>query len=90
MKKTINNSIKSQHKRIELALRDHPCGLTTIELVEQFDVLRPGARICEMRWDLGLNIKSVLVTDTTAAGKRHKVVRYVLQPGRWNPPKRAA
>ena len=80
-----DTSISTQHKRIELALRGTPEGLTTIELVEQFDILRPGARICEMRWELGLNIKSIRVSDTTAKGKRHSVVRYVLMPGKWNP-----
>lgn len=84
------NSIRSQHQRIEQALRDNPHGLTTIELVEGYDVLRPGARICEMRWDLGLNIKSIRVSDTTAMGKPHRVVRYLLLPGTWEAPKKAA
>ena len=78
-----NSSTQAQHKTIEQALRDEPNGLTTIELVEQHDILRLGARICEMRWDLGLNIKSVRVSDTTAKGKSHRVVRYVLMPGKW-------
>ena len=78
-----NSSINTQHKHIEQALRDNPLGLTTIELVEEHDILRPGARICEMRWELGLNIKSIRVSDTTAKGKSHRVVRYVLMPGRW-------
>ena len=79
----MNNTINGQHQRIEYALRDNPNGLTTIELVEQYDILRPGARICEMRWELGLNIKSIRVSDTTAQGMKHKVVRYVLMPGKW-------
>ena len=78
-----NNSVKSQHLRIKQALQNHPNGLTTIELVEQFDILRPGARICEMRWQKGLNIKSVRVSDTTAQGNIHPVVRYILMPGTW-------
>lgn len=79
----MNNSINGQHLRIEHALRDNPNGLTTIELVEQYDILRPGARICEMRWEQGLNIKSVRASDTTAQGMKHRVVRYVLMPGSW-------
>lgn len=79
----MNTSINSQHKCIEQALRGNPSGLTTIELVEQYDIMRPGARICEMRWELGLNIKSVRVSDTTAQGMKHRVVRYVLMPGKW-------
>lgn len=78
-----NNSIKSQHARIVQALRNNPHGLTTIELVEEHDILRPGARMCELRWERGLNIKSVPVSDTTAKGKRHRVVKYVLHPGKW-------
>lgn len=84
------NAISTQHKRIESALRSHPHGLTTIELVEQFDILRPGARISEMRWDMGINIKSVRVADTTAQGHSHRVVRYVLMPGRWKGARRTS
>jgi len=80
-----SNSTASQHQRIEAALRANPKGLTTIELVEQYDILRPGARISEMRRELGMNIQSVRVSDTTAKGHPHRVVRYVLQPGDWKP-----
>ncbi|QQD17804.1 hypothetical protein I6N98_15900 [Spongiibacter nanhainus] len=79
------NSVAAQHLRIEEALRANPAGLTTIELVEQYDILRPGSRINEMRWWLGMNIQSVRVSDTTAKGHSHRVVRYVLQPGKWKP-----
>lgn len=78
-----SNSTSGQHQRIEQALRDNPEGLTTIELVEQYDILRPGARICEMRWELGLNIKSVRSHDITSQGNKHQIVRYVLMPGEW-------
>lgn len=77
------NSSSSQRQRIEQALRENPSGLTTIELIEKYDIMRPGARINEMRWDHGLNIKSVPASDHTAQGKKHRVVRYVLMPGRW-------
>ena len=79
----VGNSIKSQHARIIQALRESPGGLTTIQFVEEHDILRPGARICELRWEHDLNIKSVPVSDTTAKGKHHRVVRYVLHPGKW-------
>ena len=85
-----DNSISNQHKVIEAALRANPQGLTTIELVEGHDIMRPGARICEMRWELGLNIQSVRVSDTTAQGKPHRVARYVLLPGQWKATGRAA
>lgn len=78
-----SNVIQTQHTRIEKALREHSLGLTTIDLVEDYDILRPGARISEMRWESGLNIKSVRVSDTTSQGKPHSVVRYVLMPGKW-------
>lgn len=82
-KQANDTSRASQRARIVRALHDHPNGLTTIELVEQYDIMRPGARVCEMRWNLGLNIKSVRVSDTTAQGKPHSVVRYILMPGKW-------
>lgn len=78
-----DNSRKGQCLRLENALRDNPDGLTTIELVERFDIMRPSARISELRWDYGLNIQTVNTLATTAQGNTHQNARYVLHPGEW-------
>ena len=83
LKKLHDNSSKCQCLRLEKALRDNPDGLTTIELVEQYDILRPSARISELRWDKGLNIKTITTTAETAQGYIHRNARYVLFPGKW-------
>jgi hypothetical protein len=78
-----DNSRKGQCLRLERALRDNPGGLTTIELVEDFDIMRPSARVSELRWDKGLNIQTINTLATTAQGHVHQNARYVLHPGEW-------
>ena len=78
-----DNSRRGQCLRLEKALRENPDGLTTIELVEQYDIMRPSARISELRWDSGLNIQTVRTSATTAQGHTHANARYVLLPGKW-------
>jgi len=67
---------KSQCKRIMEYLRAHPSGMTTLECVKELDVLRPGARICELRQE-GHNIITHWTVAHTPLG-RHKIARYVL------------
>jgi hypothetical protein len=79
-----NNSTTGQCRRLEKALRDKPEGLTSIQIYEQLNILRPSARISEMRWDKGLNIKTINTHDITANGHTHQNARYVLFPGKWD------
>jgi len=83
-KKLHDNSTKGQCRRLEKALRYQPEGLTSIQIYEQLNILRPSARISEMRWDHGLNIKTINTHDITASGHKHQNARYVLLPGKWN------
>lgn len=77
------NSLAAQRQCVIGALRESINGLTTIELREQFDVMMPAARVHELRWMFGYNIKMVWTHDTNAQGNRHSVARYVLLPGKW-------
>ena len=83
-KQLYDNSIKGQCRRLEKALREKPEGLTSIQIYEQLNILRPSARISEMRWGQGLNIKTIDTHDTTASGHEHANARYVLFPGNWD------
>ena len=88
-KKLNDNSVKGQCRRLEKALRDQPEGLTSIQIYGQLNILRPSARISEMRWGQGLNIKTINTHDITASGHLHQNARYVLFPGKWDGRKRA-
>jgi len=70
------NDAKSQCQRILEHLMNRTGGATTLELVRELDVLRPGARICELR-QAGHNIMTHWAEDDTPLG-RHRVARYVL------------
>jgi len=68
----------SQRHRIINYLRNRTGGATTLDMVKDLDVLRPGARICELRQE-GYNIMTHWDIQDTPLG-RHKVARYVLMP----------
>ena len=51
--------------------------ITTIEAVRYLDIIRPGARIAEMRNKFGMNIKTLWTREPTEAGELHRVARYV-------------
>ena len=78
-----SNFTAAQRARVEAALRAAPSGVNTIQLRRDFDVLMPAARVHELRWNHGLNIQTVRDQDTSESGNRHRVARYVLQPGKW-------
>jgi len=65
-----------QKKRLLDYLKNNSAGMTTLECVKELDVLRPGARICELRQD-GHNIITHWTIAHTPLG-RHKIARYVL------------
>ena len=73
---------KSQCKRIIDYLQANAHGATTLELVKELDVLRPGARVCELRQE-GYNIMTHWEIVHTALGT-HKNARYVLLNGTQN------
>lgn len=74
-----DNSLASQRSRLLDALRKKP--LTTIEVRRTLDILHPGARIKELR-DAGNLIVTFWTHDFTSGGRRHRVGKYVLMPGR--------
>jgi hypothetical protein len=61
--------------------------ITTLEARSHLDILMPAARIYELRHNEYYNIQLYWVDDLTDAGVRHKVGKYVLQSGQWQPPK---
>lgn len=78
-----SNSTAAQRQRVAEALRKSRGGCTTIELRRDYDVMMPAARIHELRWVYCLNIQTLWDLDTSESGNRHRVARYVLQPGVW-------
>lgn len=78
-----SNSAASQRQRLEEALRQSKAGLSTVEIRRDLDIMMPGTRIWELRWNHGLNIQTIDCVDTTEAGGEHSVARYVLMSGVW-------
>ncbi|MBK8972167.1 MAG: helix-turn-helix domain-containing protein [Hahellaceae bacterium] len=73
-----DNSASSQRKRFSDAMeREQGKGVTTIQAVEELDIMRPSARICELR-KMGLKILTIWTTSVNAQGKKHRNARYVL------------
>ena len=72
----MNNSGQNQGQRILAYLQKNQHGATTLEMVKNLDVLRPGARISELR-KLGIEIVTHWVIVHTHLG-RHRNARYVL------------
>ena len=76
-----DTSTQAQKQRLLLSLRER--SITTIEARKDLNILSPAARIFELRHDLGLNIQTVWTNECTPEGYRHRVAKYVLQPGRY-------
>lgn len=74
--KKLSTSTVSQKIRLLEYLRANQHGATTLELVKELDILRPGARICELRED-GYQIHTHRDVVTTAHAV-HRNARYVL------------
>lgn len=73
-----DNSASSQRKRFSDAMeREQGKGVTTIQAIEELDIMRPGARICELR-KMGAKILTIWTTSVNAQGKKHRNARYVL------------
>ena len=72
----MDNSGHSQQQRILAYLQKNQHGATTLELVKKLDVLRPAARISELR-KLGIEIVTHWVIEHTHLGS-HRNARYVL------------
>ena len=72
----MNNSGQNQGQRILAYLQKNQHGATTLEMVKNLDVLRPGARISELR-KLGIEIVTHWVIEHTHLGC-HRNARYVL------------
>lgn len=71
-----NNSTHSQRARILARLREAPA--TTIELMEELNILRPGARITELR-QAGHDIRTHLQEVIDPWGRKHsRVALYYL------------
>ena len=76
MKKLLSVNTQSQKIRLLEYLRANQHGATTLELVKELDILRPGARICELREE-GYKIITHFDVVTTAHAV-HRNARYVL------------
>jgi DNA-directed RNA polymerase alpha subunit len=74
--KNLSSNTASQQQRILTYLKQNQHGATTLEMVKELDVLRPGARICELRQQ-GIEIVTHWVIEHTHLGI-HKNARYVL------------
>ena len=72
------NSSATQRDCIMAALA--VTSLTTVEAVRWLDIVRPGARISELRNDFGEPIVTTWCDELTEAGEIHRVARYVLEP----------
>ena len=68
----------TQRQRIMAALRAGP--LSTVEAIRFLDIIRPSARIAELRND-GYRIATTWRTDATETGEPHRVALYVLTAG---------
>ena len=69
------NSAQAQRQRLKRYLQEHGY-ITTIQARHLLDVICPAARIFELR-ERGCNIETLLVTDVTPEGRRHRVAKYV-------------
>ena len=76
--KYTGNSAATQRDCIMAALA--VTSLTTVEAVRWLDIVRPGARISELRNDFGEPIVTTWCDELTEAGEIHRVARYVLEP----------
>lgn len=68
----------TQRQRIMAALRTGP--LSTVEAIRFLDIIRPSARIAELRND-GHRIITTWRADATETGEPHRVALYVLTTG---------
>jgi hypothetical protein len=75
------NTAESQCKRLIKRLRKGAS--TTVELRHQEDILGVGPRIYDLRHKHGYNIQTFWSIDHNPGGGKHRVARYVLQPGKW-------
>lgn len=69
------NSTANQRNRIMEALRHGP--LSTIDAVRHLDIIRPAARISELRHKHGEPIETQWTKELTEAGELHRVALYV-------------
>jgi len=71
------NSTATQRDLIMAALR--VVSLSTVEAVRALDIIRPGARISELRHKFGQRILTTWAEEATEYGELHRVARYVLE-----------
>lgn len=58
-------------------------GATIMELQQEWGIIDPRPRVCELRWQYGLNIITHRDTIEDRFGNKRRVGRYVLLPGKW-------
>jgi hypothetical protein len=86
-----SNSTSTEAQRLKLLAHLEAVaanGCTTIEAREDLDIISPAPRVHELRWNHGKNIQTIWDVGVNAQGKKHRVARYVLMPGKWNGNKR--
>ena len=71
------NSTATQRDLIMAALS--VVSLSTVEAVRALDIIRPGARISELRHKFGQRILTTWAEEATEYGELHRVARYVLE-----------
>jgi hypothetical protein len=81
MAKLTDNRIKSQQERILKWLQVRP--LTTFQAREKLNIVRPDARICELR-QAGHNIATTMIKAKDRFGFWHSVARYALLASKEN------
>lgn len=77
-------SLESQRQRLLERLRVGAC--STIEARHELDIISPAARVFELKWNLGHNIKTFWTQGINPGGKRHRIANYVLMPGKFGDP----
>ena len=78
MKKLSANS-DCQRQRLLKCLQERQHGATTLEIIQELDILRPAPRVFELKAQ-GHNIVTHREPADTALGRHNKVARYVLLP----------
>ncbi len=67
----------SQNNQVLMYLRDHPEGMTPIDAIREFGIMRLGARVDDLK-KMGHSIFNVWETNVNRYGKPVRYARYVL------------
>lgn len=75
-------TLPAQRQRLLEWLKHSP--ITTIEARSILNILAPAARIFELRHNLDFNIITTWIADFDVEGRKHRIGKYFLLPGKWS------